>query len=160
MAHKLSNFWRDIRGAALIETAFLVPVLGVMACGVADMSLGFRQKLSAQQGADRAVQFALNAGMTTATPALIQGEAVAATGLPTGNVTVTLWLECNGVVTATYPGTTSAPWPGTCTSGTPARYVSVTVTDTYTPKYASMLAMGAISMGPIALQGFAEGRIQ
>jgi Flp pilus assembly protein TadG len=147
MAWKLGNLWRDNRGAAMIETAILVPVLGMMACGVADISLGFRQKLNAQQAADRAVQFAINAGLTTATQTMIQNEAVTSSGLPAANVTVSLWLECNGVVQSNFNGT--------CTAGAPARYVSVTVVDTYTPHYGRLL-----SIGTIALQGFAEGRVQ
>jgi Flp pilus assembly protein TadG len=147
MAWKLGNLWRDNRGAAMIETAILVPVLGMLACGVADVSLGFRQKLNAQQAADRAVQFAINAGLTTATQTMIQTEAATGAGLPAANVTVSLWLECNAVVQSNFNGT--------CASGTPARYVSVTVADTYTPQYGRLL-----SIGTIALQGFAEGRIQ
>jgi Flp pilus assembly protein TadG len=152
MVCKLNNLWRDKRGAAMIETAILVPVLGVMACGLADMSLGFRQKLDAQQAADRGVQFAINAGLTTATQALIQQEATTSSLPANATVAVDEWLECNGVRQASFTGT--------CTSGTPARYVSVTVQDTYTPQYASMLTFNAIPMAPIALQGFAEGRIQ
>lgn len=147
MAWNLGKLWRDNSGAAMLETAILVPVLGLLACGAADISLGFRQKINAQQAADRALQFAINATLTTATQTMIQNEAATSAGLPAANVTVNFWLECNKVVQASFNGT--------CAAGTPARYVSVTVIDTYTPQYGSLLSIGAI-----ALQGFAEGRIQ
>lgn len=147
MIRHLGNLWRDSSGTSVIETALVVPILGLLVCGTLDVSLGFGQKLRAQQAADRAVQFAINAGLTTATRQIIQEEAAHSSGLPTGNVTVNLWLECNRVVQANFNGT--------CAVGSPARFVSVTVADTYSPQFASLLSMGAIS-----LQGFAEGRVQ
>lgn len=141
------DLWHDTRGASVIETAFIFPILCLLACGSADVGLGFAEKMRAQQAADRAVQFALNAGLTIATPTNIQTEAAAGANLPTGNVTVNRWLECNKVV--------QADFNDTCASGPPARYVSVTVADSYQPMFTRLF-----SPNPVALQGYAEGRIQ
>jgi Flp pilus assembly protein TadG len=146
MATILTRLAGDRRGTSLIETAVIVPVLALLLCGATDMALGFAQKLHVQQAADRAVQFALNAGLTTATATLIQNEASSAA--PQGaSVSVDRWLECNGAV--------QPDFNGVCASGSPARFVSVTVDDSYQPVFSRMLSVGAFS-----LRGFAEGRIQ
>ena len=147
MARNPARLWRDCRGTSVLETAVIVPVLVLLVCGAADASLGFAQKLRVQQAADRAVQFALNAGLTTATHTMIQNEAVVSAGVPAANVTVTFWLECNNVVQANFNGT--------CPSSPPARYVSVAVSDSYSPRFTRLFAAS-----PISLQGFAEGRLQ
>jgi Flp pilus assembly protein TadG len=147
MRWHLLGLWRDTSGASVIETAFIVPILALLACGGADVGLGFAEKLRAQQGADRAVQFALNVGLTGATQTGIQNEAATGSGLSAANVTVNFWLECNKVVQSNFNGI--------CTVGTPARYVSVTVADSYQPQFTRLFAAN-----PISLQGFAEGRIQ
>ncbi len=147
MNRRKLDLWHDIKGASVIETALIFPILSLLACGSGDVGLGFAEKMRAQQGADRAVQFALNAGLTTATQTNIQAEAATGAGVPTRNVTVNFWLECNKVVQANFNGT--------CASGLPARYVSVTVADSYQPRFTRLF-----SPNPIPLQGYAEGRVQ
>lgn len=141
------GLWRDTRGTSVIETALIVPILALLFGGGTDVALGFAQKLRDQQAADRAVQFAINAGLSVATQAIIQAEAAASAGVPSANVTVTFWLECNGAVQPNFNGT--------CAAGSPARFVSVTVADSYTSQITRFL-----SISPIPLQGFAEGRVQ
>src|SRR5262245_31391093 len=116
MRSNLASLWHDRRGTSLLETAFIMPVLALLVCGAADVAMGFSQKLRVQQAADRAVQFAINVGLTTATQAMIQNEAATSAGVPAGNVTVVFWLECNRVVQPSFNGI--------CAVGSPARYVS------------------------------------
>lgn len=147
MRWNLPGLLRDTRGASMIEAAFILPIMGLVCCGGTDTVLGFSQKLRDQQAADRAVQFAINAGLATATQTMIQSEVTASSGVPAANAAVRFWLECGGVVQSNFNGT--------CSSGSPARYLSVTVTDFYTP-----LFIGPLSVSTIPLQGFAEGRLQ
>lgn len=147
MRRNLRGLWRDTTATSLIETALFVPVLALLGCAGTDVALGFAQKLRAQQAADRAVQFAINAGLTTATSATIQTEAATSANVPAANVAVNFWLECDGVL--------QPDFNGTCASGSPARYVSVTVTDAYVPMFTRLF-----SVNPVPLQGFAEGRVQ
>ena len=72
------NLTRDQRGAAMIELAFIAPVIALMTVGVVDLSNGFGTKLRVEQAAQRSIEKV----MTTA------------------DVVVTHRLECDNVVTA------------------------------------------------------------
>jgi Flp pilus assembly protein TadG len=146
MNRRLIDLCRDTRGTSLIEAAFILPILALMSCGTADVALAFAAKIRAQQAAERAIQFALNAGLTTATASIVQNEATSAAGTNSA-VTVAFWLECNKVV--------QADFNATCPNSSPARYVSVTVVESYQPLFTKLF-----SATPIPLKGFAEGRIQ
>ena len=147
MTRMSRHFWHDDSGSSLIEAAFIIPVLCLLAFGAVDVAMGFAQKLRVQQAADRAVQFALNIGLTKATQSNIQTEAATSAGIDAAKVTVNFWLECNKQV--------QSDFNGTCASGIPARYLSVTIADSYAPTFYQHF-----SDRTIALSGFAEGRIQ
>ena len=136
----------DESGASIIEFAVVAPVIALLSCLMADVSMGFARKLKGQQAADRAINYATMAGMN-ATASQIQAEAASAAGLSTSKVQVTFWLECDGVVQSSYTAT--------CASGIPARYVSVAVTDSYSMIFGKLLSASAI-----ALRGYAEVRLQ
>lgn len=136
----------DESGASIIEFAVVAPVIALLSCLTADVSMGFARKLKCQQAADRAINYATMAGMN-ATASQLQAEAASAAGVATANVKVTFWLECDGVVQPSYTAT--------CTTGTPARYVSVAVTDSYRMIFGTLLSASAI-----ALRGYAEVRLQ
>lgn len=141
-----SALLRDESGASMIEFAIVAPVLALLSCLTADVSMGFARKLKDQQAADRAINYATMAGMN-ASGSQIQAEAASASGLPTSSIKVTFWLECDGVVQPSYSGT--------CASGLPARYVSVAVTDSYIMMFGKLLSTSAI-----ALHGYGEVRLQ
>lgn len=147
LPRKVLRIWRDTNGSSLIEAAFIIPVLCLLAFGATDIALGFAQKLRVQQAADRAVQFALNVGLTKATQAKIQSEAATSSGLDPAKVAVNLWLECNKQV--------QPDFNGSCVNSAPARYLSVTVSDSYAPTF-----YRNFSDRTIQLRGFAEGRLQ
>lgn len=142
----LFNLVADENGSAMIEFAVVGPVMALLACLTADVSMGFVRKLKDQQAADRAINYATTAGMN-ATSGQIQSEAATAADVPASSVKVTFWLECDGVVQSSYSGT--------CSSGIPARYVSVAITDSYTMIFGKLLATSAI-----ALRGYGEVRLQ
>lgn len=136
----------DECGAGLVEFSAVAPVLAILACLTADVSMAFARKLKDQQAADRAINYATMAGMT-ATSSQIQAEAANSAGVPASNVTVAFWLECDGVLQSSYGAM--------CTSGHPERYVSVAIADSYTMMFGRIL-----SASPISLRGYAEVRLQ
>lgn len=74
-----------------------------------------------------------------------------ATADPAGKVTADLWLECGGVRQPAYSGT--------CATGSPARYASVTIRDTYSWLFESIVTTD-VSPYTIPLKGYSEVRIQ
>src|SRR5206468_10839302 len=79
--------------------------------------------------------------------------AATAAGYSGSTATVDYWLECNGV----RQGTTTTP----CNTGqTYARYVTITVSNTYTPFFQSRAWPGANAQGNIPVSGYAGIRVQ
>lgn len=150
---RLRSLARDRSGVALVELCFVAPMLALMVCGVSDASIGFARRLQLQQAAGRAVEMSLASGLTNATVTNAQNEAASAGGVPAGQVAVDTWLECSG---ARQTNITDI-----CATGSPARFISVTVTDTYTSAFASILhGVGAGNWASVSLRGFAEVRVQ
>ena len=129
---------REQRGAAMIELAFIAPVIALMTVGVVDLSNGFGTKLRVEQAAQRSIEKVMQTtGVTTvedtiAAEAVCQYNGTNADGscktapLTTADVLVTHRLECNNVVT-TDPD---------CTPGQKeARWIQVTVSTDYTPMF-------------------------
>ncbi len=144
---------RDRSGVALVELCFVAPMLVLMVCAVSDASIGFARRLQLQQAAGRAVEMSLASGLTSVTATNAQNEAASAGGVPTGQVAVDTWLECGGVRQTNISDV--------CATGSPARFISVTVTDTYSSAFASMLSgVGAGNWASVSLRGFAEVRVQ
>lgn len=129
---------REERGAAIIELAFVAPVIALMTVGVVDLSNGFGYKLRAEQAAQRSIEKIMQTtGVTTvedtvAAEAVCQFNGTDANGacktapLTTANVVVTHRLECDGVLT------TAADCTGTQKE---SRWVQVTVATDYTPMF-------------------------
>ncbi|HYD38992.1 MAG TPA: TadE/TadG family type IV pilus assembly protein [Allosphingosinicella sp.] len=104
---------RDERGTSLIEFGFLAPFLAVLAMGIIDLSRGLAERFAIQQAVNRGLE------LVQARPAVAGAEA---TDLDYGfvveeveeaagddaTVTMTRWLECNGVVAANVTGTCAA----------------------------------------------------
>lgn len=129
---------RDQRGAAMIELAFIAPVIALMTVGVVDLSNGFGTKLRVEQAAQRSIEKVMQTTGVLTVEDTIAAEAVCQYNgtLPNGNcktaplttadVVVTHRLECNNVVT-TDPD---------CTAGQKeARWIQVTVSTDYTPMF-------------------------
>jgi Flp pilus assembly pilin Flp len=144
---------RDDRGASVVELAFVAPIMASLLIGMVDLSRAYSHKLKLEQAAQRAIEKVQQYQTTTSTYGTLQSEAAAAAGVPTGNVVIDYWLECNGVEATDYNSVCS-------TGQTYARWVSVEVTGTFTPIFPSKRYPGANANGTFTLKGFAGMRTQ
>jgi Flp pilus assembly protein TadG len=145
------SFAGDSRGAVTVELALLAPILAMMIIGVADISIAYGQKLELEQGAQRAIEKVMQTTGNTTVADTLQQEVVCqvngtleggacATGRVTAeDVTVGYRLECvdeGGTRTATESDTAAEFDALTCPEdSSEARYLNVTVVDTYTPMF-------------------------
>lgn len=151
MMQILCGLARNKRGAAIIELAIIAPVLALMMIGVVDLSNAFSRKLGLEQGAQRALEKIMQTTDDTTVEKTLANEAVCQVNgmnsdgscktspITVANVTVTYRLECtnsSGVVTAQSNTDSDLFNAYTCASGsTEARFISVKVTDRYTPYF-------------------------
>jgi Flp pilus assembly protein TadG len=132
MRQRLRRLFSDQGGTSIVELALVAPILAVLTVGMIDLSNGFSEKLRLEQVAQRAVEKVMNgrvstADMTTMTAAL-KTEAADAAGVAAANVTTDFWLECNGTRSTSYSGCSPSSLPY-------ARYVSISISKTYTPYF-------------------------
>ena len=146
MRLRLRSLFRDERGTSLIEFGFLVPFLAVLTMGIIDLSRGLAERFAIQQAVARGLELVESRSATggaTATDAdynfaLVEAQAAAGTG---ATVTMTRWLECNGVAT----GAATA----TCPDGQDsARYLRLRITKNFQGEFyfatIPMTATGAV----------------
>jgi Flp pilus assembly pilin Flp len=125
---------RDERGTSLIEFGFLVPFLALLTMGVIDLSRGLAERFAIQQAVSRGLE------LVQSRPAVadedsdevdygfVKTEVAAAAGVPEAQVTLTRWLECNGV--------DAGDVNGTCAQGEDvARYLKVRVTKNFDAEF-------------------------
>lgn len=159
MTRPVRSLARDQRGASIIELALLLPVLSTLVMGAVDISRAYSQKLLLEQAAYRAIEKVQQYQSSESTYNTLQNEVVSAansagfTDVTTANVTISYWLECNGVKQATYDSTCS-------TAGATARWISVDVTHNFTPMFASRRWPGSNTDGTYTLHGRAGLRTQ
>lgn len=131
-AHKLlARLARDERGAMLIETAFIAPVLILMSLGAFQVSQVVARQTELQEAAAQASSIAMAAAPDTAEKrTVVKNVIVASTGLAADKVTITEKFRC-GTDTAFLDSASS------CTFGVKvANYVLIQIDDTYTPVWA------------------------
>ena len=114
-----ASLWRCERGVSAVELAMILPVLLILVLCTADVAIGYSSKLALEQAAQRTTDFALARRPRDSNTAYLAAEAAAASGQPISNVTVEAFLECSGVK--------QPEFTGTCTSGLPARVISVRI---------------------------------
>lgn len=156
MTSILTRIASSERGAAIVELALAAPFFAALFIGMNDMSRAYSEKLKLEQAAQRAIEkieqqhTVLTDYSSYSTEA---SNAATAAGYSGSTVSLDYWLECNGV----RQSTTTTP----CSSGqTYARYVTVTVSNTYTPTFASRHWPGADANGNIPVSGYAGIRVQ
>ena len=94
---------RDERGTSLIEFGFVAPFLALLAMGMIDLSRGLAERFALQQAVNRALELVqarpavAGAEATDLDYGFARTEAAAAAGVPEEQVTLTRWLECDGV---------------------------------------------------------------
>ena len=150
---RFTRLARDERGASIIELALVAPILASLLIGMVDLSRAYSYKLKLEQAAQRAIEKVQAYQTSTSTYGTLQAEAAAAAGVPTSNVTIDYWLECDGTRATSYDSTCS----GTQTYG---RWVSVTVQGTFTPMFRSKYYPRANANGTFTIQGKAGMRTQ
>jgi Flp pilus assembly protein TadG len=144
---------QDERGASIIELALVAPILASLLIGMVDISRAYSHKLKLEQAAQRAIEKVQQYQTTTSTYGTLQAEAAAAAGVPTSDVVIDFWLECNG--------TRAADYNSVCPSGqTYGRWVDVSITGTFSPMFRSRKWPGANSDGTFTLLGKAGMRTQ
>lgn len=144
---------RDDRGASIVELALVVPIMGSLLIGMVDLSRAYSYKLKLEQAAQRAIEKVQAYQTSTSTYTTLQSEAATAAGVPTSNVTIDFWLECDGARASNYESV--------CTSGqTYARWVTVSVQGTFTPMFRSKYYPRANSDGTFTITGKTGMRTQ
>ena len=139
---RLGLLRRDSRGASVIEVALFMPFLAMMVMGIIDSSMGFARKIAVEQAIYRALE-KVAVGSVKTDYNFLKAEVAAGAGVPQTAVTVDAWLECARVRQSSFTGV--------CTSGEVSRYVSVSVSTTYTPEF---------EFGPVAqAYGNTQGNI-
>lgn len=148
--------WRDQRGNSFIEMGFILPVLAALLVGTIDIARAVAMKVSLEQAAQRAIELAQVSNFTNETTmeSDLQTEATTAAGSGS-SATSSAWLECDH-------GTTQYDYDtGTCSTGQSyARYVSVTVQNSFTPFFGTQFFPGANSDGTVTVKGYAVVRMQ
>lgn len=146
----------DNIGTAIIELALVLPLVLFLILGALDFSLGFVARLKLEQSVNTVLEEALTVGPGSNNYGYLVQEAASVSGQPTSNVTLTTWLECDGIVQANFAGD--------CT-GTQviARYVGLKIDGSYSPPidyggFASMFK--GTPMSTMAISGFSRLRIQ
>lgn len=161
MIRRLRQLARDRSGTATIELALCAPILATMVIGVSDISIAYGKKLELEQAAQRAMEKVMQTTGELTPEDTIKNEAVCqynGTGsggvcltapITTANVTVTYTLTCDG---------TAKDYLLDCTTGqAEIRYITATVTDTYTPMFD--LHFGTRDDGKYHLSGEAGVRV-
>ncbi|HEU0098300.1 MAG TPA: TadE/TadG family type IV pilus assembly protein [Allosphingosinicella sp.] len=101
--HLFSRLALDERGTSLIEFGFLAPFLALLTMGVIDLSRGIAERFELQQAVSRSLE------LVQARPAVagadedevnydfVVEEAMDAADVEEDQVSLTRWLECDGV---------------------------------------------------------------
>lgn len=140
------------RATSTIELALLSPILMVVLTGAVDCARLAATKLRLQQAAERTAELATSGTIGSTAFTSLQSEAAAAASVPSSNVTVTYWLECDG--------THQNAFDGTCSTGQQVgRYASITIAGSYTPTFAVLLRQAGVD-GTIPVSGAASVRVQ
>lgn len=135
---------RCVRATSTVELALISPILAVALAGSVDCARLVSAKLSLQQAAERTAELATAGSVGSAAFTSLQSEAATAAKVSTANVTVTYWLECDGVRQSLFDGT--------CATGQQVgRFASIAITSSYKPSFAWLLrSVGTDSAIPIS----------
>jgi len=148
----LRHLCSNKQASSVVELALVLPVLASAMVGIIDLSRGYSAKIQLEQAAYRSIEKVQQYYTTQDTYSTLQNEAATAAGVPSSNVTIDYWLECNG--------TRQSDYNTTCSGGqTYARWISVDIQSSYTPIFDLHIFTGNPS-GAITLHGKAALRTQ
>jgi Flp pilus assembly protein TadG len=149
------------RGASIVELGLVAPIFAGLLVGMTDISRAYSMKLRLEQAAQRAietVQQQTRSGNSYSSLSTEASSAATAAGYSGSTVTVSYKLECNG---ATNTSTTGAAINASCSSGqTYARYVTVSISNSYTPMFTASYFPNHNSDGTVTVSGYAGLRVQ
>jgi Flp pilus assembly protein TadG len=153
MRRALTRLKGDGKGVTIIEFAFVAPLLVLFILGITDAARAVSAKLTIDQAASRAIE-KIAVGTVQTDYTFAQTEAATAAGVPTSQVTVTSWLECDG--------TRQPNFTDSCTSGQQtARYVKIAITKNFVPSFGyGKYFLSADSSGNVAMSTEESIRIQ
>lgn len=125
--HSLRQLARNQRGAVLIETAIVAPVLILMSLGAFQVSEIVARQTELQEAAAQAASIAMAAAPDTAAKrTVLKNVIVAQTGLDESQVTITEKFRCG--TASTYVDSASS-----CVGVKVANFVLIQLDDTYNP---------------------------
>ena len=149
----LAALGRNERGSSVVETAIIMPTLLMLMGGASDLAMGSWAKMQTQQATARSVELANVGGLERLSVDDLKAEAASAAKVSTGQVTVTRWLECDGV--------TQTLFEGSCAEGQiVGRYVSVRIDNSYKPILGPLLPVKLAADGKMHFRGFSSLRLQ
>lgn len=151
----LRRLARDPRGAVIIELAISAPIMALFLVGMVDLGRGFSTKLQLEQASQTAIEKVMNGQAKSGDASIataLQVEAANIAVVPTNQVTVDFWLECDGARQASYIIPCSP-------SQASRRYMSVSISKVYTPMFAMRFA-GASADGTYTVTGKTSVRTQ
>jgi Flp pilus assembly protein TadG len=152
MREAMRKLWNDEKGAAIIELALIAPVFALMTIGIVDMSTAYSRKLALEQGAQRAIEKILQTTQDDTVDDTIKKEAVCQVNgwtvdgsnnttcnttspITKDNVTISYRLECTNADGSVEVKNAVAADVDCAASQRQAQYVTVTITDKYTPMF-------------------------
>ena len=153
MIMRLRQLLRDRRGNSVIELALFAPVIATFVVGMSDLARGLTRKFQIEQASYRALELITVGALQTDYSAFVRSAAAAAAGEPIANVTVTNWLECDGVKKANFSDV--------CTSSQQtARYVKVQIVSDFRPTFSYMADVMGGADGRVRLTSRSTLRVQ
>jgi hypothetical protein len=118
----------DERGVSAVELGVSLPILLMLTVGAVDVSNLISARLDLEQAAQRTTDLALASRPRSSDGAYLVAEAAAASGQPAGNVTVDIFLECDGE--------RQDDFAAACDDGElRARFASVSISRDYEPMF-------------------------
>lgn len=149
---------RDQNGVGFVELSMVAPLLALLFLGMIDLSKVVAARIDMEQAAQRTTDYALGKRPPNGNTSYLVSEAVNASGQGSGDVTVRLILECNGVAQSNYTGT--------CASGAVTkRFASVAIRKTVSTGFnwrgiAAIFSGGSASYTPVTVTGDSIVRLQ
>lgn len=124
----------DERGVSMIELGLMAPFITLLLMGCIDLGKGLSERYELQQAAHRTIELA-NVRTLTANVdsgeidfSFLKTEAATSAGVPQSQVTLTRWVECDGVVQSAYDMVCDP-------DEMVARYIQLEILKKYTPMF-------------------------
>ncbi len=147
----ISKLMRDDRGTSVVELAIVAPVLAGLLVGMVDISSAYSAKLNAEQAAQSAIEKVFQKSADTTVVNTLVTEASTLAGVPADKVTTDEWVECDGERQESFDATCG-------TNEDEARYLSVSVTATYSPFFPTTFGTSVNADGDYEFTGVAAIR--